>query len=76
VTTLEGRTTLVQVALDITGAETRKREVGALSEAMEECGLREGLLITLDRQDRLKTREGHINVMPAWLWALREKDAI
>jgi predicted AAA+ superfamily ATPase len=76
VTTLEGHNSLVQVALDITGAETRKREVGALSEAMEECGLREGLLITLDQQDKLKTHEGHINVMPAWLWALREKDAI
>jgi len=76
VTTLEGHTSLVQVALDITGAETRKREVRALSEAMEECGIREGLLITLDQQDRLKTHEGHINVMPAWLWALREVDAI
>jgi predicted AAA+ superfamily ATPase len=76
VTTLEGHTSLVQVALDITGVETRKREVGSLSEAMEECGLREALLITLDQQDKLKTHEGCINVLPAWLWALKGVDAI
>jgi predicted AAA+ superfamily ATPase len=76
VTTLEGHTSLVQVALDITGVETRKREVESLSEAMEECGLREALLITLDQQDKLKTHEGYINVLPAWLWALKGVDAI
>lgn len=69
-TDLEGKTSLIQVALDITHPETRKREVGALSEAMGECGMESGLLITLDQDEIIKTDKDHIHIMPAWLWAL------
>ena len=67
---LEGRTSLIQVALKISHPETRKRELNALSEAMKECGLKTGLLITLDQDETIKIGKNHIHILPAWLWAL------
>jgi predicted AAA+ superfamily ATPase len=70
VTDLGGRKTLIQVSLDITKPETRSREIQALSEAMEELGLKEALLVTASQEDKIKTDAGQVQVMPAWLWAL------
>jgi predicted AAA+ superfamily ATPase len=71
VTDLERRKILIQVALDITKPETRSREIHALVEAMEELGLKEALLVTARQEDKIKTDAGQVQVMPAWLWALR-----
>jgi hypothetical protein len=49
---------------------TRKHELKALFEAMEECGKRQATVITLHQEEYLKTKSGHINIMPAWLWAI------
>lgn len=70
VTDLKGRISLVQVALEITASDTRKRELQSLSEAMEECGLEEALLITLDHEESIKVDAGVIQAQPVWLWAL------
>ena len=71
VTDIEGRKILIQVALDIANPETQLREIRALIEAMEELGMKEALLVTASQEDKIRTDAGQVQVIPAWLWALR-----
>ena len=54
---------------------TRSRELRALSEAMEETGCSEALVVTLDDRESLHTSAGRIRVVPAWEWALEPRKA-
>jgi len=69
-TDAEGTPRLIQVAAEITGGNTRRREVTALTEAMAECRLAQSTIITFDIEDTVKTEAGRIHVTPAWKWAL------
>jgi predicted AAA+ superfamily ATPase len=71
VTDRRGRKLLIQVSMDIDGAITRKRELEALCEAMEECDLTEATVVTLDLRESLETESGHIHIVPARLWPLQ-----
>lgn len=46
----------------------KKREIDGLVEAMEKFGLEEGVIVTLDQEDRLKVGEKTIKLVPAWKW--------
>ena len=61
---------LIQVCYSI-NEETEKREVGALVDAMDEFGLREGLIITedIEREEEIEGRR--IVFMPLWKWLLK-----
>lgn len=69
-TDAEGTPRLIQVAAEITGGNTRRREVTALTEAMAECRLAQSTIVTFDIEDTVKTEAGRIHVTPAWKWAL------
>ncbi len=71
IVTLRGRSRmLVQVCESLAEPQTRKREISALSEAMEEQGLTYGTIVTRNEDERLETPGGVINIVPAWRFLL------
>jgi hypothetical protein len=59
---------LIQVCYDITGAETLKRELTALSEASSELGCTNLLLITWDKEEVVRKNNCDIQLLPAGKW--------
>ncbi len=55
---------LFQVSLSLKEASTRKREFSALQQAMQEKGLKESYIITLDEEETKHVEEGTIHVLP------------
>jgi predicted AAA+ superfamily ATPase len=67
----EGRATeLIQVSASLESTETRRRELGALEEAMAECGIESGTVVTLRESEEVMTPRGPILLVPAWRWLL------
>jgi len=68
-----GQRHLVQVCESFAGnPETQRREVAALTEAMQEMQIEEGTIVTRDEAQELETPAGRINVFPAWRFLLEE----
>ncbi len=65
---LDGREELVQVCLDPSEPEVRRRELRALEEAVVRHPRARRVLLVLDRDDRLDV-EG-VEVMPVYQWLL------
>lgn len=61
---------LLQVAWSLGDESTAKRERNSLLAAMEESGLEKGLILTYDEQDRIKTDDKIIEIIPVWKWLL------
>lgn len=57
---------LVQVAWDLTGEKTRKREVNALLKALDETGLTTGTIVTYEDEEEISVGGKTINVVPAY----------
>lgn len=55
---------LFQVSLSLKQESTRKRELTALKEAMQEIGLTESFIITLEEEETVICEEGTIYVLP------------
>jgi len=62
--------TLIQVAWSAQEEQTKKREIAGLLEAMEECELKKGIILTYDQQDVIRIEDKIIEVMPVWKWML------
>ncbi|MDW7710820.1 MAG: ATP-binding protein [Deferrisomatales bacterium] len=65
-----GALELIQVCMSLQQADTREREVRALTEAMAEAGIRQATVVTLADRENVQTQAGVIRVVPAWEWAL------
>lgn len=63
----------VQVCRSLNEAETRKRELRGLFEAMQEYGLPEGYIITEDEEELIEENDVIVYVLPAWKYLLQEK---
>lgn len=61
---------LVQVSETIADGRTRKREIRALAEAMQELGIEHGTIVTRNRTETIETSPGVIEVLPAWRFLL------
>ncbi len=72
VTDRRGLRALYQVSLNMSNPHTRKRELAALTLAMQETGMKQGRILTLDDEERIKTETGVIEILPVWLWAIRQ----
>jgi len=59
---------LIQVTESLQNETTRKRETISLFNAMEECHIETGLIITRDEEETIKGKEGIINVIPIYKW--------
>jgi len=68
-TSLTGETALYQVALHLRDESSRKREIRALTDAMEETGLRHAAIVALEQEETLSTPVGRIDIQPAWQFA-------
>jgi len=61
---------LLQVCGSLAEPQTRKRETAALSEAMVELGLKNGIIVTRNEEERIDSETGTIEVIPAWRYLL------
>ncbi|MEW6619633.1 MAG: ATP-binding protein [bacterium] len=64
---------LIQVCSNVYDEKTKQREIKALIKAMEEFGLKEGLVITEDDEFEEKIEGKKIRFLPLWQWLLSEK---
>lgn len=67
-----GAQALYQVSLTMSDKNTREREIRALTDAMQETGIRQGTILTLDTEERIETDAGAIGIVPTWLWAIQQ----
>ena len=72
VTIPDGEPLLIQVAAEFNEPSTRNLELRAITEAMEELKIKNSLIITMSREERLETPAGQIDICPAWLWAVSD----
>ncbi|MEM0358666.1 MAG: ATP-binding protein [Candidatus Hadarchaeales archaeon] len=61
---------LIQVCWDPTEEETKRREVKGLVKAMEEFGLKEGLVLTEDYGGEEEVDGKRVRFVPLWRWLL------
>ncbi len=61
---------VVQVCETMAEPQTRKREVVALSELMEELRLKSGTIVTRNDEEVIEVDHGKIEVVPAWRFLL------
>lgn len=61
---------LIQVCESLADSQTRKRETLALSDAMAELGVRSGVIVTRNEEEKIETERGLIEVLPAWRFLL------
>ncbi|HEX5054736.1 MAG TPA: ATP-binding protein [Planctomycetota bacterium] len=66
-----GAPRLVQVCSTFDAPATRRREVSALSEAMQELGSSSGTIVTLTDEGSLEVDAGTIRIVPAREWFFR-----
>ncbi len=58
----------VQVAYDLSSAETLRREIKALDLAAERLPIDQALIITYNTLDTLKIKKLTVEVLPTWRW--------
>lgn len=61
---------LIQVCESLVEPQTRKREVAALEEAMQELDLTTGTIVTRSEEEQISVEPGIIDVVPAWRFLL------
>lgn len=61
---------LVQVCESMHDQKTRKREITALSEAMGELKLNEGIIVTCGNEEQIEVDSGKIKIVKAWRFLL------
>ena len=59
-----GEMALYQSSLTLSDPETRSRELSALNQAMQELQLDRAIVITLDEEEQISTKEGTIECIP------------
>jgi len=62
----------IQVCLILDNAVTKKREVDGLIEALKKYKLKEGLILTLDKEEELIVENKKITIKPVWKWLLEK----
>lgn len=70
VRTPDGATMLVQVCESLADPHTRKREVTALTQAMDELKLNSGVIVTRGDTEHIDAGGMSIDVLPAWQFLL------
>lgn len=62
----------IQVCIILDNAVTKKREVDGLIEALKEYKLKEGLILTLDKEEEFVLEDKKITIKPVWKWLLEK----
>ncbi|GAB6194451.1 ATP-binding protein [Desulfocastanea catecholica] len=66
---------LVQVCTSMADPQTRKRETTALTEAMAELNLTQGIIVTRGEEEKIQNESGKIDVIPAWRFLLNVEES-
>ncbi|MDM8561699.1 hypothetical protein [Candidatus Parabeggiatoa sp. HSG14] len=61
---------LINISYDISGFETKRREIKALQEGMRYFKLNEAILVTEDQEESIKIDGQIIKIKPLWKWLL------
>ena len=67
---------LYQVCESMVEPQTKKREVTALTEAMQELGVEDGTIITRSESGEIPLVRGTVRVVPAWRFLLEQPDFV
>ena len=67
---------LVQVCESMAEPQTRKREIAALNEAMDELKLSSGTIVTRGEEEQIQVESGKIDVVPVWRFLLSQRDTV
>jgi len=59
----------IQVCYELT-ASNRKREVTGLMDAMKKFRLKNGIILTIDQEEKFRIQQRQIIVRPVWKWLL------
>jgi len=62
----------IQVCYDL-NEDNKKREINGILGAMKKFKLKEGLILTYDQEDKIKTDNSKIIIMPVWKWLMQRK---
>ena len=65
-------TKAIQVCLILDNVVTKKREADGLIEAMKEYKIKEGLILTLNKEEELVVEGKKIIIKPVWKWLLEK----
>ena len=65
-------TKAIQVCLILDNIATKNREIDGLIEAMKEYNLKEGLILTLDKEEEFMIDGKKIIIKPVWKWLLEK----
>ena len=65
-------TQAIQVCWSMHDNKTKQREINGLLDAMTAYHLKEGLILTDDESDSILIEDNKINMMPVWLWLLKQ----
>ena len=65
----KGTIEAIQVCYNL-NEKNKDREIKGLIDALDKFDLKEGLIITLDQTEEIKTKDKIIKVIPAWKWML------
>lgn len=65
---------LVQVCETMVDSKTRKREIAALTEAMNELKIGTGFIVTQNEEETIQVNAGNIEIIPAWHFLLSLPD--
>ena len=60
----------IQVSVDLSTPETKKREIEGITEAITAYKLDNGLILTLEEEDVLEVEGKKILIKPVWKWLL------
>ena len=63
-------TSAIQVCSILDNPVTKKREIDGLMEALKEYKLKEGLILTLDKEEEFILEDKKIVIRPVWKWLL------
>ncbi|MCP4659975.1 MAG: ATP-binding protein, partial [bacterium] len=66
-----GERQLIQVCAELSDPGTRRRELRALAEAMDELTIAAATVVTLRDEDTLDLEPGQVRIIPAWRWFLQ-----
>lgn len=67
-------TEAIQVAQNLENKKTRDREINGLVEALKECNLDTGTIITDDEYKNTTAENRNIKIRPAWFWLLNKEE--
>lgn len=62
---------LIQVTQNLDNLETKEREIKSLAAAMKELKMKNGIILTEDEENIIKTENKTITVLSIWKWLLK-----